>query len=624
MQENINIPDSTITTNLSFRNLVLMNMQQLTNFPYIEKDFDALTDYELLCLVVKYLNDVIANQNEQNDSITRMYQSFLALQDYVNTTKDDVEDAFNKLDDYVRNYFDNLDVQEEINNKLDSMVEDGVLYNIINQYLPYIYVESYGAVGNGETDDTQAFEDALSYAGSVKGTIRLLNKTYLIGNITIPSYVNIIGGGFKNSILKAKENITGNLISITQMNDNYITLRDFQIIGNKNNTLTSGIYIDKGSDYANSADSFITVENLLISNIYGDGIYNGPGGRENRFKNIIVEYCGGHGINSQSSDCYFEGITCKYNTKNGLHIQSGACRFINIKCFLNGYNNNSNSREDIAGFWIGGTNNLFSTCDAQENYGDGFYIKNSYNSFSNCLADANGFKVQRYNDDGTYADMNDSELLYDGFHIVDNPVVKNTYINAITSDHRRSSNHQLQRYGLFMGNVQNSTIILNGYNNIKPLYYASGFQVNINFYANNYVEVNGNIVGSAISNRLTLNNVDDVKNALDIFIDNDNVKKLRFTNNGTNTMQVDNMSGNTYIDTPLSVMASENNDGTIFVGDNNKHYNLNLRGKGIGFFGHSPVAQQTTVANATDLNSCIYLANQLKAKLQNLGLIAED
>ena len=54
MQGNVNIPDSTITTNLSFRQLVLMNMQQLTNFPYIEKDFDALTDYALLCKVVDY------------------------------------------------------------------------------------------------------------------------------------------------------------------------------------------------------------------------------------------------------------------------------------------------------------------------------------------------------------------------------------------------------------------------------------------------------------------------------------------------------------------------------------------------------------------------------------------
>lgn len=134
MNDNINIPDSTITTNLTFRQLVLMNMQQLTNFPYIEKDFDALTDYELLSLVVKYLNDVIANQNEQNDSITRIYNSFLALQTYVNNTKDTLEDAFNTLNDYVRDYFANLDVQEEINNKIDDMMDDGTFQNIITSY----------------------------------------------------------------------------------------------------------------------------------------------------------------------------------------------------------------------------------------------------------------------------------------------------------------------------------------------------------------------------------------------------------------------------------------------------------------------------------------------------------
>ena len=135
MQENVNIPDSNITANLTFRQLVLMNMQQLTNFPYIEKDFDALTDYELLCLVVKYLNEVITNQNEQNDSITSMYNAFLALQSYVNDTKDTLESAFNTLDDYVRNFFDNLDVQDEIDNKLDEYVADGTLEHIIASYL---------------------------------------------------------------------------------------------------------------------------------------------------------------------------------------------------------------------------------------------------------------------------------------------------------------------------------------------------------------------------------------------------------------------------------------------------------------------------------------------------------
>lgn len=101
----------------NFKKVTFLCMQQLTNFPYIEEDFDALTNYELLSKVVEYLNKVIANENEQNESIIELYNSF------------------NDLKNYVDNYFENLDVQDEINNKLDEMLEDGVLDQIIEQYL---------------------------------------------------------------------------------------------------------------------------------------------------------------------------------------------------------------------------------------------------------------------------------------------------------------------------------------------------------------------------------------------------------------------------------------------------------------------------------------------------------
>ena len=81
----------------TFKKLVLMNMQQLTNFPYIEEDFDALTDYGLLCKVVEYLNEVIANDNQQNDAITELYNNYVALKDYVDTYLVDMDDIKAKL-----------------------------------------------------------------------------------------------------------------------------------------------------------------------------------------------------------------------------------------------------------------------------------------------------------------------------------------------------------------------------------------------------------------------------------------------------------------------------------------------------------------------------------------------
>lgn len=97
----------------NFKTLVRMSFQGLTNFPYIEEDFDALTNYGLLSKVVEYLNQVISNNNEQNDLMTDLYNAYVSLQDYVN----------------------NLDLQEEVNNKLDEMASNGQLQTLLDNYI---------------------------------------------------------------------------------------------------------------------------------------------------------------------------------------------------------------------------------------------------------------------------------------------------------------------------------------------------------------------------------------------------------------------------------------------------------------------------------------------------------
>ena len=55
-------------------------------------------------------------------------------------------DALEELQNYVKNYFDNLDVQDEINNKLDEMAESGQLENLITQYLELQNTYTYNNV----------------------------------------------------------------------------------------------------------------------------------------------------------------------------------------------------------------------------------------------------------------------------------------------------------------------------------------------------------------------------------------------------------------------------------------------------------------------------------------------
>jgi len=89
----------------------------LENFPFIEEDFDSLTPYGLWCKLKEDFDKVANKTNEMGTQVESFTNAFIQLKDYVD------------------NYFKNLDVQEEINNKLDDMAQDGTLQEIINAYL---------------------------------------------------------------------------------------------------------------------------------------------------------------------------------------------------------------------------------------------------------------------------------------------------------------------------------------------------------------------------------------------------------------------------------------------------------------------------------------------------------
>lgn len=79
---------------------------------------------------------------------SRMYAKVNEVVENVN----ELLTEFVSLKDYVENYFDNLDVQEEINKKLDEMAEDGTITNLIKSYVDPIY-EEYETIINARIDD---------------------------------------------------------------------------------------------------------------------------------------------------------------------------------------------------------------------------------------------------------------------------------------------------------------------------------------------------------------------------------------------------------------------------------------------------------------------------------------
>lgn len=103
----------------------------LENFPFIEADFDALTNYELICKITEYINKVAEQQNSLNQIYIELYNGYKELYDYVNqylVDIDEVKQAIARIDasldelaaDVLKNSQDII----LINSRIDSVITE--------------------------------------------------------------------------------------------------------------------------------------------------------------------------------------------------------------------------------------------------------------------------------------------------------------------------------------------------------------------------------------------------------------------------------------------------------------------------------------------------------------------
>ena len=191
----------------------------IQNFPYIEQDFDALTDYQLASKVVEYLNMVIEQTNQSTEQVAVL------------------TDSFNQLKDYVDHYFDNLDVQEEINNKLDAMVQDGTMASLIDPILTEFEAEIRAEVSTiGDVTDLETVNKNTVVAG-----VNCANENY--SGLWRTKY----GNGFKAIDLSQDIDFIKNNITIYK--DNYNNTYSYFCDLNKHkNTGGSILYVDPLTD----------------------------------------------------------------------------------------------------------------------------------------------------------------------------------------------------------------------------------------------------------------------------------------------------------------------------------------------------------------------------------------
>lgn len=173
----------------------------------------------------------------------------------------ELQGLYEQIKTYVDEYFDNLDVQEEINNKLDDMAESGELTEIIAQYLQLAGVLAYNTVAEMKTAENLT-------DGSICKTLGYYNK-------------NDNGGSF----YKVREIINTDVVdevSLIALNDeelvaeiitgDYITLEQFGCKGD--GTTDDSANLKLALTYANtnklkisaSAKTYYINDNITLNN----------------------------------------------------------------------------------------------------------------------------------------------------------------------------------------------------------------------------------------------------------------------------------------------------------------------------------------------------------------------
>ena len=204
---------------------------------------DSMSYYETLAWLCNYLEKTVIPTVNQNGGAVQELQGL-----YI------------QLNDYVTHYFDNLDVQEEINNKLDSMAQDGTLDEIINQ-------EIFGDL-NDEIDNIKN-----NTIGNLEN-LTTLNNDSLVESINTNNQLNevYLGNGIVYDIPETTGHVQGsciheNILYVAVQDDGtYGYLYLFNIVTNTFISKISNVKMYHGNDltYLNNKIYIASVDNLNV------------------------------------------------------------------------------------------------------------------------------------------------------------------------------------------------------------------------------------------------------------------------------------------------------------------------------------------------------------------------
>lgn len=180
-------------------------------------------------------------------------------------------------------------------------------YRAAAGFVKEVYPQTWGAKGDGKTDDTQAVQNAINaIAKAGGGDVVFVKGTYLVNNVVLDSNVNIVGQGW-DSILLQKSGATYG-VSVNPGNggtpnpaDNKhdITIRNIQLKG----TVEKDGFAEHFHLLNLNAVTKVTIKACKFAGWRGDAIYIGSGNiaqTERHNRSVTISGCSFDGLNNNN------------------------------------------------------------------------------------------------------------------------------------------------------------------------------------------------------------------------------------------------------------------------------------------------------------------------------------
>ena len=156
----------------------------LENFPFLENDIKALTNYEIMCKLYGYIKKVAKDVADITAEYNNLVQSFEDLYNYVNTYLTDMDDVKAAIV-LINQELDRLAEATSANASRIEAVNDNLTYLINSNYNTLkAYVDNQDAALNNKIDNIQIGQIQIydPTTGTIEPLQIVINNLYELGN----------------------------------------------------------------------------------------------------------------------------------------------------------------------------------------------------------------------------------------------------------------------------------------------------------------------------------------------------------------------------------------------------------------------------------------------------------